>query len=130
MKCDFSVSLKDLDGKVFSDQIAMQTGGYYIRLAAWQNDPKTNKEPKQIDLTLGAASRHALCSTFNDEKELSGEDKFERGMLASRIKRNDGALSAEEITLVKRLLGKLYGPEVIISAWPLLDPAVKDKKKK
>lgn len=34
-------------------------------------------------------------------------------------------LSAEDVAMIKMLIGKLYGPLVISRAWPLLDPAMK-----
>lgn len=130
MKPVFSTVLVDLDGNEFSDQIAMQANGYFAKLAEHQRDLDRVRAPKQTMLTLGAAARHALCSNFNDERDLSGEDKFERGMLAHRIRADGCDCSVEEIATIKKLIGKLYGPEVVVAAWPLLDPSVKDKKKK
>ena len=124
---DFSVVINDLDGEPFTDQMALQANGYYPLLAKFQADPQNNKEPEKVLLTLGAACRHALCSNFQDEPQLSGEERFERGLLAYKIKQGNPELSSENISLIKRLLGKLYGPEVILTSWSLLDPAEASK---
>lgn len=126
---DFTTILKDLDDEPFTDQMAMQNNGYYVLLAKFQADPKNNQEPTKISLTLSAACRHALCSNFPDETQLSGEDRFERGLLAYKIKQGDCDLSPENITLIKKLLGKLYGPEIILASWQLLDPTLTAKLK-
>src|SRR5437764_299830 len=74
-------------------------------------------------LTLGHAIAHALFAQFPDERDLSAEQKWARGALAMRARdAKDAALSAEEVAVVKRLLAKLYGPIVVVQAFPLLDP--------
>ena len=74
-------------------------------------------------LTIGKLAMRALTASFEDERNLSGEEKFKRGQLAMRV--YDGgkvALSAEDTALIKRLVAKGYGPMVVLRAWPLLDP--------
>lgn len=74
-------------------------------------------------LTLGRAVAHALFASFPDEREIGAEQKWARAVLAQRI-RDDRAvrLDADEIAVVKRLLGKAYGGVVLMQAYPLLDP--------
>jgi len=77
-------------------------------------------------LTLGHAIAHALYAMFPDEKTEPQDQKWARGVLAQRIKDDKAAvLSSEEITVIKRELGKAYGPAILVQAYPLLDPNAK-----
>jgi hypothetical protein len=106
---NFTQELFDFDSHPIRDDIAMQANG-----------------GKPISLTLGRACSHALCAVFEDERNLSGEEKFERGMLAVEVRDNAAAeLKAEKITLIKKVVAKLYGPIVVYRAYPLLDPTEK-----
>jgi hypothetical protein len=98
---DFSTPLNDYEGNAISD----------------------GTEAK-APFTLGNAAVRALVIPYEDERNLSPEDKFKRGELASRI-HNSSALSlkAEEVTLLKKLIGKAYSPLIVFRAWPLLDAA-------
>jgi hypothetical protein len=105
---DFSALVTDMDGTPIPDCVG--------------NDC-TNKPP----LTLRTLAIRVLTANFPDEeKTLSGEDKFKRGELALRIHKSEKAnLTAEDVSLVKRLVGKAYGPLVVLKAWSLLDPSQK-----
>ena len=106
---NFTHELLDLDDRKIKDEIAMQANG-----------------GTPVSLTLGRACAHALCATFEDERNLSGEEKFQRGMLAVEVRDNAAAeLKAEKVTQLKKVLAKLYGPIVIYRAYPLLDPQEK-----
>lgn len=77
-------------------------------------------------LTLGHAISHALFATLPEERDLSAEQKWARGALAMRIKDDKAAtLTADEVAVIKRLLGKLYGPIVVMQTYPILDPNAK-----
>lgn len=94
-------------------------------LDPFEADPK---DPQKIlpPLTLGSAIAHALFAAFPDEQNLGWEAKFTRGMMAERLRNNpEVELTAEELTVIKRLLGKLYGVAIVMRAIPLLDPAAK-----
>lgn len=107
---DFTTVLKDQDEKPLQDTMAMQANGEIV-----------------IALTLGRAASHSLNMQHQDEQNLSGEDKFKRGKLAFEIRDNVSAvLKAEEISLIKRQIAKLYTPIVVYRAWPLLDAGEKD----
>jgi hypothetical protein len=73
--------------------------------------------------TLKAAVVQALLTPFEDEKSLDGVKKFERGELASKIYNADGVvnLKAEEVTLAKELVAKLFSTFVVWQAWKMLD---------
>jgi len=89
--------------------------------------PAPPAPPNCVPLTLGRAASHALLfGRYPGEEGLSGDVKWARGTLAERI-RTDGkaTLTAEEIGVVKRLIGKYYSPVIIAQAYPMLDPNAK-----
>ena len=89
-------------------------------------DGKTpmRNEDKSI-VTLGEVSENALLATFPDEQSLAGEEKMKRFALARKIheQRKDPVLTAEDIALLKKLIGKAYNALVVGQAYGLLDPA-------
>jgi hypothetical protein len=102
---DFTVALNDLDGVAISDG----------------NEAKAT-------FTLGSAAVRALVIPYEDERNLSADEKFKRGELANRIHAATVgatalALKAEEVALVKKLIGKAYAPLIVFRAWPQLDAA-------
>lgn len=101
---DFSQPIIDQDGKVL--QAPADANG---------------KSPGVF--TLGVAAAQALFGVYQDETTISGQKKFERGVLAMKVK--DGGhvtLSPEDLATIKELIGKAYTPLVVTRAWPLLDP--------
>lgn len=73
-------------------------------------------------LKLSAIAVNVLVGQYQDEQGLSGEDKFARYKLAERL--NQGGvqeISAEEIALLKKLIGKAYGPIVVGPAYEALE---------
>lgn len=79
--------------------------------------------PADKVFTLRIATRNALYATFEDEKTLSGDEKFKRAELAQGIVGSgDVKLKAEDVALIKRLIAKLYGPLIVYQAWTALDP--------
>ncbi len=80
-------------------------------------------------LTLKEVCVNALQLIFTDEKAISGLEKLKRGILAEKIFLSEKPLelNAVEITTIKDLVAKAYGPLVVLRAWKVLDPAsVKD----
>lgn len=74
-------------------------------------------------LTLRAVSMGVLLMT--DEQGISPEEKFKRFKLAERIG-DDGMqeVTAEEIALIKRLIGRSCQPIVVGPAYELLETDV------
>lgn len=73
-------------------------------------------------ITLKRAAVNAVQAMFEDERNLDGSEKLKRWQLAMRIHLGgDVDLSADEITLVKKLVGKLYGPSVVGPVWTALE---------
>lgn len=75
------------------------------------------------DLTLGTVCTAALLNA--DFRESDAKEKFSRGSLALKISDTEGPinLKAEEITLLKELVGKVWNPLIIARAFPMLDSA-------
>ena len=82
------------------------------------------EEGKEQILTLRLVCTRSLTAILRQDEGVGGEEKLRRGMLAERIYVNDEVeLKAEEISLVKELVGRLYGPLVVMRVWRMLDPA-------
>lgn len=97
MKVDFTKKFCNLNGEVLKDANS------------------------QREVTLGEVCVEALLST-DKENPISGTDKLERYNLALEIHTGKKeTLSAEEIVLLKDLLGKLYTPIIVGQAFPMLD---------
>jgi hypothetical protein len=87
------------------------------------NDLRDGDKP----LTLATVSVRALVSSYEDEaRNLNlGEEKFKRAELASRIyaATEPVKVKSEEITMLKKLIGKAWSPVIIFRSWPMLDDA-------
>ena len=81
---------------------------------------KENERP----LTLRLVCTQALTALRQQDQGLSGEEKFKRGILAEQIYMNDEVeLKAEDISLLKKLIGETFNALVILRTWRILDPA-------
>jgi hypothetical protein len=79
---------------------------------------------KPMPLTLASVSVLALNALSREDENLAGDEKFKRGMLAYHIHKGEtDKLSVDDISLIKKLVGKLYNPMVVVRAYQLLDPA-------
>lgn len=79
------------------------------------------------EVTLKLLSVGALSATFQDEQSLSPTDKFKRGALAMQIynTKEPLAIKSEDVTMLKTVIGKAYGPMVVYKAYQLLDAGEK-----
>lgn len=92
---DFNIVLKNLDGSELLDE-------------------------SQKPARLGKLTIDALMAPT--EKGVTGEQKLQRYTLAHRIYDNPlTELTAEDISLCKRLIGDGYGPIVVGQAYQILD---------
>ena len=73
--------------------------------------------------TLRGLAIDALLAQYQDEQNLGGEEKLKRWELASKIKNSPDPVevSAEEVVLIKKLVGKAYGVLVVGQAWKYLE---------
>jgi hypothetical protein len=102
MKVNFGKELKTLDGKSisFADR----------------------KVTKLKDICLDA-----LLATFEDERNLAGEEKARRYVLATQIYSNsDTDLTIEDVALIKRLIGKGFAPIIVGQAFEILENREKE----
>lgn len=76
-------------------------------------------------LTVRSAASHALFFSFPEDTRISNKEKYLRGDLGLRLFKGESALTPEEITLVKDLVGRLYSPLVMVQIYKLLDSAIK-----
>jgi len=82
------------------------------------------KNKKVVDMTMSKAIIYALTANFEDEKELTGEEKVKRFMIAQKIyRKREGTIdsTAEEVALIKKLVGKAWGTIVVGKIWELLE---------
>jgi len=88
-------------------------------------DPETGRSSDK-DLQLKTAIVNSLTAIYQDEKP-EGLESFRRGQLASIIFKAEGEieLTTEDIALIKKLLGKYYGPAIVFSAYSLIEGAEK-----
>jgi len=73
-------------------------------------------------LTMKRALIISLNNIFEDEKDISGEAKFARGMLAMRIHKEEAPdFKIDECSEIKECVGKSFSPWVIAQIWPVLE---------
>jgi len=84
---------------------------------------------EEIPFLLKDAIKRALVANYADEAPsdrslgLSGEDKFKRWELATQISKAEESIEikAEDIVLIKRLIGKFFGPVIVGPVWNMLE---------
>ena len=109
MKIDVTQQLTELDG-------TPMVTGRQICPTCGQTLGKT--EP----MTVRLAAIRALTAVYRDEQNLEGVKKVARFHLALRLTDEDEPdLKAEDIVLVKKLVGKMYGPVIVGRVWSILD---------
>lgn len=124
MKYDFNKILKGLDKEILTNPIF--DGVRIIKC----NCGNILEQPKVIGnekLTVAIISRMVLLNPGEDELNLTGEIKLERGMLAMRIKESEVKkdkieLDATEAGKLRELIGKkVTKPLIMIQCWNVLD---------
>ena len=93
MKIDFETVLRNLDDKEMTDE---------------ENSP----------VKLVNVCTNALMVI---EKDDDGEKKLEKYGLAIKIKNGEANLKAEEVALLKKVVGKYFGPLIVGRAYEILD---------
>lgn len=78
-------------------------------------------EPEPMTVRLAATG--ALTASFRTEPDLAGEQKVRRFHLALRLA-DEGKpdLKAEDIVLIKKLVGMMWGSVIVGRMWEILDP--------
>jgi hypothetical protein len=116
MKIETGMVMVDMEGNELRDQIP----------SGQKNVMGQDILKEGPALTLKTVAINALVATYQDETNLSGEEKLSRWELAGKIKKSSGAadLSVEEVSLVKKLIGKAYGTLICGQAWKVLEGGV------
>ena len=99
-KINVNIQLKDFDG----------------------TDLTEGQGPAKKNITCKSVLINALCAPIQGEN-VDGTEKYKRYKLADKINKNDEAqLSAEDIVLLKMVVGKLYFPLIVGQIYDLLEP--------
>ena len=74
-------------------------------------------------VTLKRVAISALDAIYENERNLEGEEKHKRGILADRIylAKEPIDLTAEEISLIKKLIGKGFSPLIVSQSYKILE---------
>lgn len=109
MKIDMTQQLTNLDGTpIITGKQVCQMCGQVV----------SDSEP----MTVRVAAVRALTATFRTEQDLPGEKKVERFHLALKLTDEDEPdLKAEDIVLIKKLTGMMWGSVVVGRMWAILD---------
>jgi len=136
MKIDVNYRFRTLDGEPMKEQGSNLTIEKLLFIKTWEEfEALRNGLKKGKPFTLKAVATNVLLMTETDgtgrPKELKGEEKVERYVLAMKIYNSDGLvdLKVEEISLLKKLIGRAYGPLTVGQAWEVLDPHEAAKNK-
>lgn len=103
MKVDFGAAIKTLSGVTVVEEV--------------EKDGEIVKEP----VTLKVVALNALMAQYKDEEKLTGAEKMSRYVLAQRIHGGNTEMSAEDVALLKKLIGKAYGTAVVGAAYSILE---------
>jgi hypothetical protein len=102
MKVDFSSPINGLDNKPVKE--ANGSGG-------------------SMEITMSSICCSVLLTQDTEEAAATGEEKVKRFKIAEKVySGGEQDLSAEDIVLLKRLIGKFYGPLVVARAYDILEP--------
>jgi len=118
MKIDFNYKFTTLDGKIIPEEPDQVQEGE-------DGKKKTKKFPP---FTLRKACVDVLLMTELDGNgrpiQLKGEEKVKRYALAMKLHNSNGLVDVrpEEQVLLKKLIGRAYGPLTVGQAWNILDP--------
>lgn len=118
MLIDFSQQLTSYDGSVLYEPETVKDGAGNPVMGA--GGPMTRNSDRPM--TLGFAAMRALEFGDSDQRQ-SGEKKAERFALCARIYNAEGPVEvrAEDLALIKRLIGEAWTMQVVGAAYPLLD---------
>lgn len=86
-------------------------------------DGTSLKDERGTTFTLKMASVNSLMSNFKGEENLAGVEKLGRWELARKIylSKEEIELSVEEISRLKELIAKTYGPAIVGPVWTILE---------
>ena len=129
MKININYKFETLEGEDVKDQASVLSVEELLAIETWEGFREfQGKLEKGKPFTLRKACVNVLLMTELDgtgrPKELKGEEKVERYELAKEIHKSGPLidLQSEQITLLKKLIARAYGPLTVGQAWKVLDP--------
>lgn len=134
MKIDFNTSFKRLDGKEIPerpDEVEKDKDGKEV---IKKKHPPFTLKTACVNVLLNEKIGVCVCPQCRTEvkvpEELSGEEKMNRFMLATKIYNGSGLvdIGTKDIELLKDLIAKYYPPLTSGQAWEILDPHDKEKE--
>ncbi len=117
---DFSQVIKNLDGTSVRTGASVQAFARAIDKADLSSEAKLVLQKALVEeagkeLTLAEAALIALQQGFEDEKNLSGEDRMKRLMLGMRIVEGGVTeITAEERDLIKKVICKMFTNHFVV----------------
>lgn len=99
-RIDFGTPIRNLDGSIV---------------------PQSTTDPSPV--TLGTVIEQALIANNLPGDAPDGPEKARRYEIAKKVHAKNDALAAEEIALIKKVVGLAYGPLVIGRVTEVIDPA-------
>ena len=108
MRIELGTEMVNMDGSTILDQIPSGQKNVMGQDILMDGGP----------LLMKKVIVNALVANYPDEQGLPGDEKFKRGMLALRIQKGDmEGYSIDEVALIKKLVGKAYGPVICTQVW-------------
>jgi len=135
MKINFNTSFKNLDGTDIPerpDEVEKDKDGKEV---IKKKHPPFTLKTVCVNVLLNEKIGLCVCPQCRTEikvpEELSGEEKTNRFMLATKIYNGDGAvdIGTKDIELLKDLIAKNYPPLTVGQAWNTLDPPEAEETK-
>ena len=115
MRVEFRTVLKDIDGKDMEEPKRDPMG-----VVVTEGEGEEEKAV-MAPVTLLRICKRALMATFEDEKKLDGVEKLKRWTLAQKINGGNTEVESEDVTMLKTLIGKGWGPGVVGPAYTILE---------
>jgi len=119
-------------GEIIKDQIFDKDEKGIVKTDRFNNPVFKDGNKMTLKIYIIRALLATHINPANRQTELvDGEEKDKRGELAERIKAEKEliTLAAEEITLIKRLIGWMYSPMIVRQAYQMLELTDKEKEK-
>lgn len=119
MKLDVTQKMKTRAGETMTDSAAIKSCPKCGTVVVFPQVPNPEADP----VTLRAVIVNSLDAApgKNDGVE-DGVARYRKGKLAGKVMEHDAVdLTADEITLVKTAVGKLYLPLVVSQAWDMME---------
>ncbi len=119
VKIPFGVTLKNLDGGDLKEPKMDPVTGEPV----FEEGTPEGEMPKRkmVKVTLLKVSRSALMANYPEDKSLDGEAKLARWKLAQKINGSETEVTAEEVVLLKTLIGKAFTAAIVGPAYTILE---------